>query len=193
MFWRLGAFCASKGSMAPQIYDGKVVVGSAGGEWVLRGFVAAYDARTGTQRWRWYSTDPNMFSGDSWKRGGGTVWTTPALDMIGGALATAGGLVFVGEGDGHVQRPGCQDGCESLEVPFCRRRGRAGRLLRGRRHAIRRGRRRRKLPIKLRARRRDPHLQTTPLIRGGGAASQPTSRRSDSISACSVNTQNSRS
>jgi alcohol dehydrogenase (cytochrome c) len=67
-------------SMAPQVYDGMVIVGSAGGEWALRGFVAAYDARTGKQRWRWYATDPKTFSGDSWKTGGGTVWTTPAID-----------------------------------------------------------------------------------------------------------------
>jgi alcohol dehydrogenase (cytochrome c) len=67
-------------SMAPQVYDGLVIVGSAGGEWAVRGFVAAYDARTGKQRWRWYSTDPKTFAGDSWKRGGGTVWTTPAID-----------------------------------------------------------------------------------------------------------------
>jgi alcohol dehydrogenase (cytochrome c) len=68
-------------SMAPQIYDGIVVVGSAGGEWALRGFVAGYDARTGKQRWRWYATDPKTFSGDSWKTGAGTVWTTPAIDV----------------------------------------------------------------------------------------------------------------
>jgi glucose dehydrogenase len=67
-------------SMAPQVYDGTVVVGSAGGEWALRGFVACYDAHTGAQRWRWYSTDPKTFAGDSWKMGGGTVWTTPAID-----------------------------------------------------------------------------------------------------------------
>jgi glucose dehydrogenase len=68
-------------SMAPQVYDGEVIVGSAGGEWALRGFVAAYDARTGKQRWRWYSTDPKSFGGTSWKVGGGTVWTTPAIDV----------------------------------------------------------------------------------------------------------------
>jgi len=67
-------------SMAPQIDDGEVIVGSAGGEWALRGFIAAYDAHTGKQRWRWYTTDPKSFAGDSWKHGGGTVWTTPALD-----------------------------------------------------------------------------------------------------------------
>jgi glucose dehydrogenase/mono/diheme cytochrome c family protein len=67
-------------SMAPQVYDGEVIVGSAGGEWALRGFVAAYDANTGKQRWRWWSTDPKTFAGNSWKTGGGTVWTTPAID-----------------------------------------------------------------------------------------------------------------
>jgi alcohol dehydrogenase (cytochrome c) len=65
---------------APQIYDGMVIVGSAGGEWALRGFVAAYDAKTGEQRWRWMSTDPKSYSGDSWQSGGGMVWTTPAID-----------------------------------------------------------------------------------------------------------------
>ena len=67
-------------SMAPQVYDGTVVVGSAGGEWAVRGFVAGFDARSGHERWRWYSTDPKTFAGDSWKHGGGTVWTTPAID-----------------------------------------------------------------------------------------------------------------
>jgi PQQ-dependent dehydrogenase (methanol/ethanol family) len=67
-------------TLAPQIYDGMVIVGSAGGEWALRGFVAAYDAKTGQQRWRWMATDPKTYSGDSWKSGGGMVWTTPAID-----------------------------------------------------------------------------------------------------------------
>ncbi len=67
-------------TMAPQLYDGKVIVGSAGGEWALRGFVAAYAASDGAQKWRWWATDPKTFSGDSWKGGGGMVWTTPAID-----------------------------------------------------------------------------------------------------------------
>jgi alcohol dehydrogenase (cytochrome c) len=67
-------------TMTPQVYDGMVVVGSAGGEWPIRGFVAAYDARSGKQRWRFDTTDPKTYGGDSWKRGGGMVWTTPALD-----------------------------------------------------------------------------------------------------------------
>jgi PQQ-dependent dehydrogenase (methanol/ethanol family) len=67
-------------TLAPQIYDGMVIVGSAGGEWALRGFVASYDAKTGQQRWRWMATDPKTYSGDSWQSGGGMVWTTPAID-----------------------------------------------------------------------------------------------------------------
>ncbi|HEV7442810.1 MAG TPA: PQQ-binding-like beta-propeller repeat protein, partial [Steroidobacteraceae bacterium] len=67
-------------TLAPQIYDGMIIVGSAGGEWALRGFVAAYDAKTGQQRWRWMATDPKTYSGGSWQQGGAMVWTTPAID-----------------------------------------------------------------------------------------------------------------
>ncbi|HEY8297030.1 MAG TPA: PQQ-binding-like beta-propeller repeat protein [Candidatus Baltobacteraceae bacterium] len=67
-------------TMAPQLYRGEVIVGSAGGEWAIRGFVAAFDASTGSQKWQWWSTDPKSFQGDSWKTGGGMVWTTPAID-----------------------------------------------------------------------------------------------------------------
>jgi alcohol dehydrogenase (cytochrome c) len=67
-------------TLAPQIYDGMIIVGSAGGEWALRGFVAAYDAKSGQQRWRWMSTDPKTYSGESAQSGGAMVWTTPAID-----------------------------------------------------------------------------------------------------------------
>lgn len=67
-------------TMTPLAYDGSIIIGSAGGEWAIRGFVASYDAKTGKQRWRWNSTDPKTYAGDSWKRGGAMVWTTPALD-----------------------------------------------------------------------------------------------------------------
>jgi alcohol dehydrogenase (cytochrome c) len=67
-------------TMTPQVYDGMVIIGSAGGEWPIRGFVAAYDAHSGKQRWRFDTTDPKTYGGDSWKRGGAMVWTTPAVD-----------------------------------------------------------------------------------------------------------------
>ena len=73
-------------TMTPQVYGGMVIVGSSGGEWPIRGFVAAYDAKTGKARWQWNSTDPNTYGGDSWKRGGGMVWTTPAIDVQRGLL-----------------------------------------------------------------------------------------------------------
>jgi alcohol dehydrogenase (cytochrome c) len=67
-------------TMTPQVYDGMLIVGSAGGEWAIRGFVAAYDANTGKQRWRWNSTDPKSYQGNSWQSGGAMDWTTPAFD-----------------------------------------------------------------------------------------------------------------
>jgi PQQ-dependent dehydrogenase (methanol/ethanol family) len=81
--------------MTPQVYDGMVVIGSAGGEWAIRGFVAAYDAQTGKQRWRWNSTDPKTFSGNSYQSGGGMVWTTPAIDpQLGLAIFSTGNPNF---------------------------------------------------------------------------------------------------
>lgn len=91
-------------TMAPTVYDHKVFVGSAGGEWPLRGFVAAYNADNGKQVWRFHTTDSHgTWSGDSWKTGGGTVWTTPAID-------TKDGLVIFSTGnpnpdlDGSVRK-----------------------------------------------------------------------------------------
>jgi alcohol dehydrogenase (cytochrome c) len=73
-------------TLAPLAYKGLIIVGSAGGEWALRGFIAAYDAKTGKQRWRWWSTEPSSYAGSSWKTGGAMPWTTPALDPQRGLL-----------------------------------------------------------------------------------------------------------
>ncbi len=81
--WNVGVADPAVGyseTMAPQIYKGKIIVGSSGGEWPIRGFVAAFDAANGKELWRWQATDPKSFDGDSWQRGGGMVWTTPAID-----------------------------------------------------------------------------------------------------------------
>ena len=72
---------------APVAYDGMVVIGSAGGEWPIRGFVQAYEAETGKLIWRFSTTAaPNQlggktWSGDSWKFGGGSVWATVSVDL----------------------------------------------------------------------------------------------------------------
>jgi PQQ-dependent dehydrogenase (methanol/ethanol family) len=82
---------------APQVYDGMVVIGNAGGEYPTRGFVQALDAETGKLVWRFNTTaapgEPggDSWSGDSWKYGGGAVWNTPALDVSNGIVAFATG------------------------------------------------------------------------------------------------------
>ncbi|HQT59761.1 MAG TPA: PQQ-binding-like beta-propeller repeat protein [Acidiphilium sp.] len=79
-------------TMAPTVYKNMVIIGSAGGEWPIRGFVAAYDATTGKQIWRFHTTDSKAgWEGDSWKTGGGTVWTTPTVDPKRGLLIFATG------------------------------------------------------------------------------------------------------
>jgi alcohol dehydrogenase (cytochrome c) len=82
--WKTNVADAQAGyseTMVPQVYGSQVIIGSAGGEWPLRGFLASYDAKSGQQTWRWYSTDSEKsWQGDSWKTGGGTVWTTPVID-----------------------------------------------------------------------------------------------------------------
>lgn len=73
-------------TMAPQYANGKVLIGASGGEFELRGHISAYDANSGKMLWR-FNTVPgpgefgnDTWAGDSWKGGGGTVWTTPSVD-----------------------------------------------------------------------------------------------------------------
>jgi alcohol dehydrogenase (cytochrome c) len=71
---------------APLIVKDKVIVGTAGGEYGIRGFLAAFDAKTGKELWRFYTipgpgeAGHESWSGDSWKRGGGSVWVTGSYD-----------------------------------------------------------------------------------------------------------------
>src|SRR4030095_1185819 len=73
-------------TMAPLIVKDKVLVGSGGGEYGIRGFIAAFDARTGKELWRVYTIPApgekgnESWSGDSWKSGGASVWVTPSYD-----------------------------------------------------------------------------------------------------------------
>jgi alcohol dehydrogenase (cytochrome c) len=72
---------------APLYADGMVITGLSGGEFGIRGRVTAFDARTGKERWRFYTiAGPGQVGGDSWpkgdayKRGGAPVWQTPSVD-----------------------------------------------------------------------------------------------------------------
>jgi alcohol dehydrogenase (cytochrome c) len=73
---------------APLVVKDKVIVGTGGGEFGIRGFIAAYDAKTGVQVWR-FNTIPGpgepgheTWRGDpdAWKHGGGPVWVTGSYD-----------------------------------------------------------------------------------------------------------------
>ena len=77
---------------APLVVDDKVIVGISGGEAGIRGFLDAYDAKTGKQAWRFWTVpspgEPGSESwpGDSWVHGGGATWLTgsydPALKLL---------------------------------------------------------------------------------------------------------------
>ena len=75
-------------TLAPLVAAGKVMVGVSGGEWGIRGFVAALDAQTGDAVWKTYTIpapgEPGSESwpGDTWKTGGVPVWITGSYDPV---------------------------------------------------------------------------------------------------------------
>ena len=107
------------------------VGGLSGGGHGLRGFLVAYDQETGEEIWRWYSVPEQDWQGqwleqtaygeklnrdletekqtadqyaDTWRYGGGSIWTTPAIDP-------ELGLIYLGTGNPSPQmddttRPG---------------------------------------------------------------------------------------
>jgi PQQ-dependent dehydrogenase (methanol/ethanol family) len=114
-------------TMAPLVVKGKVLVGDAGGEFGVRGWIAALDADSGKLVWKKYNTGPDADVGigpdfhpfyagdrgkdlgvhswppDAWKIGGGTVWGWISYDP-------ATNLIFHGTGNpgpwNADQRPG---------------------------------------------------------------------------------------
>jgi alcohol dehydrogenase (cytochrome c) len=94
-------------TMAPTAVDGKILIGTNGGEYGIRGFVRAYDAETGKQVWNFHTipedsvgvwathdaTGKDMHRdiaaekealkklGDPYKTLGGGVWQNPAVDL----------------------------------------------------------------------------------------------------------------
>jgi PQQ-dependent dehydrogenase (methanol/ethanol family) len=116
---------------APHVFKDKVITGVSGGEWGVRGFLAAYDINTGKLVWKAYSTGPDAemlidpaqtmtwtdgalkpvgqdsslktWKGDQWKTGGGTTWGWYSYDK-------ALNLLYYGTGNPSTwnpsQRPG---------------------------------------------------------------------------------------
>ena len=71
---------------APLVINHSVVIGVSGGEFGIRGFLAAYDAGTGQQEWR-FDTIPGpheigheTWQNEAWKDGGGPTWVTGSYD-----------------------------------------------------------------------------------------------------------------
>src|SRR5262245_13932126 len=71
---------------APLALNGFVVIGMAGGEYGTRGFLAAYDASTGQQKWK-FNTVPGpgeaghqTWENGAWRTGGGATWNTGSYD-----------------------------------------------------------------------------------------------------------------
>ena len=113
--WHKNTFEGQKGSLtitgAPRVFKGKVIIGNGGAEYGVRGYITAYDAETGEQKWRWFSVpgDPSKpFEDESMKSaaktwdpsgkwweagGGGTMWDSMTFDP---ELNT----MYVGTGNG---------------------------------------------------------------------------------------------
>ena len=136
-------------NMAPMVFDGKVIVGITGvgyglhldspdpdaplgavvgiaGNYGRRGFMAAYDANTGTLAWKFDTVPEQGWEGefrqttpdgvtlprnieqekaaaaqypDAWKYGGGSAWSTPAIDR-------KNGILYFGTGNPSPQMEG---------------------------------------------------------------------------------------
>jgi alcohol dehydrogenase (cytochrome c) len=73
---------------APITADGKVIVANGAGDAKTRGWIAALDARSGNELWRWYVVpkpgDPGSETwkdkNNAWKTGGGGLWQTGSYD-----------------------------------------------------------------------------------------------------------------
>jgi alcohol dehydrogenase (cytochrome c) len=86
-------------TVAPLVVKDKVILGIAGAEYGIRGFIEAFDAQTGKKIWRFYTVaGPGEFGGNTWPktdaylRGGGSVWVTGTYDP-------EQNLVFFGTGN----------------------------------------------------------------------------------------------
>ncbi len=109
---------------APRVLKDMVIIGNGGAEYGVRGYVTAYDAATGEQRWRFYTVpgDPskpfegkhleraaNTWLGGKWWEvgGGGTAWDSMAFDP-------ELNLLYIGVGNGspwnrYIRSPGGGD------------------------------------------------------------------------------------
>lgn len=85
-------------TVAPLAVKDKIVIGIAGGEYGIRGFLDAYDARTGRRAWRFYTVPAKgekgaeTWAGESYKTGSAATWVTGSYDA-------ANNLIYWGTGN----------------------------------------------------------------------------------------------
>ena len=99
---------------APRVVKGRILIGSGGAEYKARGYLAAYDAQTGAEVWKFHTVPGNpadgfenkamaaaakTWTGEWWKLGGGgTVWDSITYDP-------ATNLVLFGTGNAEPWNP----------------------------------------------------------------------------------------
>jgi alcohol dehydrogenase (cytochrome c) len=108
-------------TLAPLVVKDKVIIGVGGGEYGIRGFIAAYNVETGEEAWRFYTIPAPLEPGfetwepcpesstsfcdaEAWKHGGGSVWITGSYDPK--RNLTYWGVGNVGPDYNGEQRPG---------------------------------------------------------------------------------------
>lgn len=97
LLWRVRVADPRQGyyeTTAPAVWQGLVFAGSSGGDAGVRGFVAAYDGRTGRRVWQRFTVPA---PGHGWvpaggQHGGGAVWMPPTIDP-------ATGILYAGTGN----------------------------------------------------------------------------------------------
>jgi len=78
--------CGCNSTGAPLVVKDKVIVGVTGGDSAHRGYINAFDARTGRHVWRFWTIPGTgekgneTWPGESWKFGGGSSWMTGSYD-----------------------------------------------------------------------------------------------------------------
>jgi alcohol dehydrogenase (cytochrome c) len=79
-------YCGCNITGAPLLVKDKIIAGVTGGDSAHRGYLTAFDVRTGRLAWRFYTIPApgekgnETWPGDSWRFGGGATWMTGSFD-----------------------------------------------------------------------------------------------------------------
>lgn len=109
--------CGCNVTAAPIVVKDKVIVGVTGGDSAHRGYLSAYNARTGNLDWRFYTIpgagEPGVetWKGESWKYGGGATWMTgtydPELNLVYWGIGNPAADFYSADREGANLYTGC--------------------------------------------------------------------------------------